>query len=252
VFVALGIYKPHYPHFCSKKHFTTIPDTPTVPPGYVASDRDDITTPDDGFNFLWGDFNEAVVIPAAREGYMACVLAADAALGEALDAVDLSAEPWIVIVAGDHGFQLGEKDSWSKSAPWDISTRTTLVMSGPGFSAGTIVDSPVTLVDIYPTLCDYGSVTCPSGMEGRSVRNAVSAPYIDRSIRIVNSNTTDTITSTTYISRRWTYIVASDATTEFYDKNSDQYLQSNLDSPSTSTESVHITAKAWLLGNPAP
>jgi arylsulfatase A-like enzyme len=248
-FVALGIFKPHLPWFCPFIYTDAMPATVTTPPGISSGDRNDIDNPDENIQFRadWLDLDADGSVNAAQRGYMACVEFADAMLGLALDAVDASDEPWFVVVLGDHGYQLGEKDTWAKMTPWGQASKTTLVMSGPGIAAGSASASPVSLVDIYPTLCDYANVPCPVTLEGTSLRYAN-----DRSIRILTaSGGGSTVTSTTYVSRRWTYIVGA-VTTEMYDNDADPYQLSNLDYPSISTDDEVIAAKVWLVANAAP
>jgi len=41
------------------------------------------------------------------------------------------AENTIIVLWGDHGWHLGEKEHWRKHALWDVSTRTPLIISVP-------------------------------------------------------------------------------------------------------------------------
>ena len=61
----------------------------------------------------------------------------------------------MIVLTGDNGYHVGEKDCIQKWHLWDESTRVPLfihVPNGPG--NGRSCDRPVSLIDIYPTLVD--------------------------------------------------------------------------------------------------
>ena len=61
----------------------------------------------------------------------------------------------IVVLWGDHGYHLGDKDHFAKCALWKKATRTPLIICAPGVSKrGARCARPVSLVDLYPTLID--------------------------------------------------------------------------------------------------
>jgi arylsulfatase A-like enzyme len=71
-----------------------------------------------------------------------------------LDALEASQyrDNTIVIFADDNGFHLGEKDHWLKFALWEQTCRVVFSMSVPGMPTGKECRTPVSLIDIYPTL----------------------------------------------------------------------------------------------------
>lgn len=89
------------------------------------------------------------------QAYLACVAFADHQVGTILDAVEVStyADNTIIIFTSDHGFHLGEKDHKSKTSVWEETTRVPLVIYAPGLTpTGQTCTSPVSLIDLYPTL----------------------------------------------------------------------------------------------------
>jgi len=72
---------------------------------------------------------------------------------------------------GDHGYALGEKKHWGKDALWETDVRTTLVITDMRNPKKQICNRTVSLMDIFPTLCDILSVPYPKFSSG--------APYLD-------------------------------------------------------------------------
>ena len=87
-------------------------------------------------------------------GYLACLSFVDHELGKVLTALENSpyADNTLVVLWSDHGQHLGEKKHWRKQALWEESTRVPLAFRLPGQTEGSIIQSPVSLLDIYPTL----------------------------------------------------------------------------------------------------
>ena len=67
-------------------------------------------------------------------GYYACVSYIDAQIGRllvALEGLGL-AKNTIIVLWGDHGWKLGEHNSWCKQSNYEIDTRVPLIVSGKG------------------------------------------------------------------------------------------------------------------------
>ena len=62
----------------------------------------------------------------------------------------------IVVVAGDHGENLGDNGEIGKGMPWHASVSTPLFISGPGMAQGRVYHGPVTTLDLGGTWLDYG------------------------------------------------------------------------------------------------
>ena len=60
----------------------------------------------------------------------------DAQIGRIVSAVEQSdfADNTIIVVWGDHGWHLGEKDITGKNTLWDRGTKVPLVFAGPGIT----------------------------------------------------------------------------------------------------------------------
>lgn len=83
----------------------------------------------------------------------------------------------IIVVAGDHGEQLGDHFQGGKGMPWHASVATPLFVSGPGMGRGMVHEGPVTTMDLGGTWLDYAGVgrdRLAHGMTTLSLRSILS------------------------------------------------------------------------------
>ena len=78
-------------------------------------------------------------------------------------------ENTIIVLWSDHGFHLGEKQHWAKRTLWEESTRTPMIMAGPGVGAAGDCREAVSLLDIYPTLVDLCGLPNNPQLDGISL-----------------------------------------------------------------------------------
>jgi iduronate 2-sulfatase len=115
---------------------------------------------------------DAATTRTLRHGYHACVSYTDAQIGKLLAALDQLglAKNTIVVLWGDHGFALGEKDRWCKGTNFERDTRVPLVIRVPGMKEpGAASVGLVELVDVFPTLADLAALPAPQSLDGRSL-----------------------------------------------------------------------------------
>lgn len=122
---------------------------------------------------------DAATARTLRHGYHACVSYSDAQIGKlltSLDQVGLT-QNTIVVLWGDHGFALGEKDRWCKGTNFERDTRVPLLIRVPGLSEpGAAAAGLVELVDVFPTLAELASLPAPQGLDGRSLVPMLTDP----------------------------------------------------------------------------
>lgn len=96
-------------------------------------------------------------------------------LGRVLDALAASrhAANTVVILVSDHGFHLGNRNLFRKTTLWEQSLHVPLVIHDPSDPVGRVVDDPVGLIDLGPTVMDYAGLPPPDRRHGRSLR-----PYL--------------------------------------------------------------------------
>ncbi|MCR9197349.1 MAG: sulfatase [Planctomycetaceae bacterium] len=95
------------------------------------------------------------------QAYLASVASVDEQIGRILDTVDATplADNTIVILTSDHGWGMGEKDYLYKNSLWQESTQVPLIIRAPGMATNADCDTPVSLIDLYPTLIDLCELT---------------------------------------------------------------------------------------------
>jgi arylsulfatase A-like enzyme len=171
-FVGLGFFRPHTPYVAPKRYFDLYPlDKMPVVQG-VAEDQADIPKPALGSHRTEEDKLTDDLRRQARQAYYASISFMDAQVGHviaALDRLGLS-DHTIVVFTSDHGYHLGEHGLWQKQSLFEESVRVPLLIIAPGVSrAGAVVSTPVSLLDLYPTLTELAGVTPPRNLQGQSL-----------------------------------------------------------------------------------
>ena len=104
-------------------------------------------------------------------GYYACVSYIDAQIGLVLDELESLglAENTIVILWGDHGWNLGDHKLWCKHVTFETAMRTPLILKVPGKTNGERTNVITEYIDIYPTLTELAGLTAPETAVGQSM-----------------------------------------------------------------------------------
>lgn len=192
-FVAAGLIRPHSPLYAPKKYFDRFPlDSITLPP-YLKGDLDDCALSLKN-RWAWGFKKFEGLIKAGGvkawkewvQAYLACIAFADDQVGHILDALEAGPNRGntIVVLTGDNGYHIGEKDCIQKWHLWEESTRIPLIVKLPGGAAGGMTCvQPVSHIDIYPTLVDLCGLPAnphevPGGaaLDGHSLRALLADP----------------------------------------------------------------------------
>jgi len=63
-------------------------------------------------------------------------------------------ENTVILYTTDHGENGGNHGVWNKNNMLESSAAIPMILSGPGLPMGKVCDTPVSLVDIYPTILD--------------------------------------------------------------------------------------------------
>lgn len=176
-FLTMGLAKPHLPFTAPKKYWDMYDrNAIQLPESYVQPK----STPKQAFH-NFGELRQYENIPKkgdlpddlAKElihGYYACVSYIDAQIGLVLNELkrlDLE-EDTIVILWGDHGWNLGDHKLWCKHVTFETALRTPLMIKVPGKTTGETTNAITEYIDIYPTLAEIVGLEIPSTVEGKS------------------------------------------------------------------------------------
>lgn len=234
-FMAVGFLRPHVPYTAPKRFFEL----------YSLDDIQVPEVPDDEFNDIpiygkamaYGtlpDGDHQEVLNASSDywkelvlAYLACTSFVDEQIGKVLDALDKSAyaDNTIIVLWSDHGQHLGEKKHWRKQCLWEEATRVPMFISHPNMKTkGAVCDSPVSLLDIYPTL----SALCElpeQKLDGVNLLPLLKNPEAERGRPVL---TTRYYKNHSVRSQDWRYIQYRDGAEELYDHRIDPGEHKNL------------------------
>ena len=147
--------------------------------------------------------------------------------------------------------KVGEKKI-AKSALWEQTTRTPLIIYAPGKlpsgtpANGKVCKSPVSLVDLYPTLLELCGLPDRRGLDGRSLAPLVNDPDAAWPYPAIITHSPHWFGVNHAVrSRRHHYIRYSDGGEELYDMQKDPHQWQNLAESPTHTQ-VKAELRKWL------
>ena len=152
----------------------------------------------------------------------------DEQLGRVLDALDQGphARNTILIFASDNGYNGGEKNMWAKYALWVQTCRVVLGISGPGLPPQRSA-TPVSLIDIYPTLLSLCGLPAPAShpLDGIDLAPVLQAQRRERGPPVLS---TFGLGNHSITDGRYRYIRYRNGDEEFYDHTTDPHEWTNL------------------------
>jgi iduronate 2-sulfatase len=184
-FMAVGMVRPHIPFTAPKRYWDqydprqiNVPDSARTQgaPALAFANFPDLRN--------YPEVPKKGVVPpdVARlliHGYYASVSYMDAQVGKVLDELERQglAQNTIVVLAGDHGWKLGERGNWDKHGNFELDLRVPLIVYRPRQRPGS---SPalVELVDLFPTLTDLCALPAVAQREGVSVAPLLKKPAL--------------------------------------------------------------------------
>jgi arylsulfatase A-like enzyme len=145
-----------------------------------------------------------------------------------LDALEKSPhkDNTIVVLLGDHGWHLGEKECFGKATLWEEATRAPLIWVAPGVTKpGSRCDATVEFLSIYPTLCDLAGLPKPDFLQGVSIRPLLANPQAEWTRPALS---TFGFNNHSVRSVQHRYIRYANGDEELYDEKADPYEWTNL------------------------
>ena len=186
-FLAIGFHKPHMPLYAPDKYFNMYP--PINETQLAANPDAPEGMPDIAWS-VWSyfrsfedmDFDKNCVSDAQasihskechmpdekarelRRAYYSCISYTDAQVGKVLQ--ELKAQNFddntIIVLWGDHGWQLGEHNEWEKYTNFEDAVHIPFILRVPGVTdKGMRSDALVELIDIFPSLTELASLDVP-------------------------------------------------------------------------------------------
>lgn len=194
-YMGLGYFRPHMPFTVPKKYWDMydpnelpLADNPYHPKGAPAwtmnsnyelrhyDGFNDIGLPIDGYRM------EEDTARMLKQGYYASVSYVDAQFGKLvqhLKDIDIY-DNTIIVVWGDHGWKLGEHNSWSKQTNYHIDTHVPMMIHVPGQkNQGSKTEALTELIDMYPSLLELAGIEVPDYLQGTSFVPLINQPELD-------------------------------------------------------------------------
>lgn len=111
-------------------------------------------------------------------GYYGAVQAIDDCVGTLVAALERTnqLDRTIIVFFSDHGNTFRTRLGEYKRSPHDAALRVPLLIAGPGFDRGAVIEELVSLVDLTPTLLDGAGVKPAAAMRGRPLKPLVHNP----------------------------------------------------------------------------
>ena len=134
-----------------------------------------------------------------------------------------------VMFFSDHGEALGARGQWAKSTMFDESVRVPMIMAGPGLAEGEKKETPVSLIDVAPTILQSQGLPIGEELPGRSLIEIADLP--DDEARMIFSEYHATASkSAEYMLKRgrYKYVHFVGYPAELYDLKSDPEELRNL------------------------
>ena len=128
-------------------------------------------------NHFWGaDYDTQEF----RRRYYSEISHIDAAFGKILSHLDKSglSENTIVVFTSDHGEMNGCHGLFGKGVMFEESTKVPLMVRYPS-QRGREIDTPVSTIDLFPSLLDLCDVEISNAFQGRSIKNLLAEGTTD-------------------------------------------------------------------------
>jgi iduronate 2-sulfatase len=172
-FLAVGFFRPHTPYVAPKDpYFGYYPESQMRVVQGVAEDQADLPAAALGSYKREQDKLTDDLRRQCLQAYYASISFMDAQVGRVVDALDRLglADNTIIVFTSDHGYHTGEHGLWQKMSLFEQSARVPLLIVAPGVAKqGTVAETPVGLIDLYPTLSELCGVSPPEDLQGQSL-----------------------------------------------------------------------------------
>ena len=183
-FLNISYVRPHTPFDPPQAYWDMYVDRDNVPEPYMGDWAEDVygeKIPDYPAVDAWVADLSPTVIHRARAAYYGLITHIDHQLKRVFDKLMMMGEleNTFVMFISDHGEMLGDHYLWRKSYGYEGSSRIPMLMQFPEsmeLPRKQIIDQPVGLEDVMPTLLSIAGESVPDFVEGRNLLDLVHDP----------------------------------------------------------------------------
>ncbi len=237
----VGLFDPHFPFLVKKEYWDYYDLLVKVPPPEAMPPFTSLNEPLEALrNYFRCDVLDEEMIRRLYVGYYASVAQLDESVGRLLKTLDEQglADDTMVIYTSDHGEQLGCHGLWWKCCMFEESAHIPLMIKVPLGISQNKIDSPVSLVDILPTICEGMGIPVSEALDGNSLLKPVMSgeKYRGKDFAFSEYHGHGSPTGMFMIRwKEWKYVYYSDYKSQLFNLNIDprennDLVQSNFDS----------------------
>jgi iduronate 2-sulfatase len=172
-FLAVGFFRPHTPYVSPKTpYFDQYPEAEMPVVQGVKEDQADVPAAALGSYKKEQDKLTDELRRQCLQAYYASISFMDAQVGRVVDSLDRLglAENTIIVFTSDHGYHMGEHGLWQKQSLFEGSARVPMLIVAPGTAGkGSVVKTPVSHLDLFPTLAELAGIKAPANLQGQSL-----------------------------------------------------------------------------------
>ncbi len=169
-FLCVGMYAPHFPYIAPKELFDYYYDRVVLPESSYEGDEHPV------FHGKLKD-TDPETVRAAMAAYYGMTEFLDHNIGRILNAWERylakNNREGIVIYVSDHGDTNGEHGFYGKNTFYDASVHVPMIFAGAGIPQGKEVCSPVSLLDLGPTICRMAEAPLPPMQDGQCISDLI-------------------------------------------------------------------------------
>lgn len=185
-YLKVSFIRPHSPYDPPERFWKQY-ETTELPEAKVGRWATKYEAPSSDRPDIWHGKLSKETIANSRRGYYALITHVDEQIGRILETLDKQKklDETLVVFTSDHGDMTGDHNLWRKSYAYQASAGIPMLIRLPGAKGGQVVDAPVELRDIFPTLLDGAGASPVRRIDGVSMLNLVRNPkapwrqYID-------------------------------------------------------------------------
>ncbi len=247
-FLAVGFFRPHLPFMAPEKYWERYDHEEIHLPANYHPPRNVPNAAMHNFGELraYAGIPHSGPVPTetARKmihGYYAAVSYVDAQVGRVLDALERKGlrEETLVVLWGDHGWQLGEHGLWCKHCTFETSMQAPLIVRAPGLDGGQQTRGLTEFIDIYPSLCELAGLPRPDHLQGRSFVPLLKDPTREwKAAAVGRFRNGDTVRTDRYRYSEYTRGSGEVVARMLYDHRTDPRENVNIAGRETRTEDV--------------
>ena len=183
----VSFISPHYPLICPREFYDLYDDKSIGQPHRPEEEYHHPILKEVTSFFNYRDYIDSPLALQARRAYYGLCSFTDYLIGNLMHTLEDQnlCDETRIIYTSDHGEMLGNHGMWTKMMMYEDSVGIPMIMSGPDVPQGKVVDTPVSLVDCYPTIIESVGETLTEeekNLPGTSLFDLTNEEQTDRPI----------------------------------------------------------------------